>query len=214
MGRIARVVTPCVPHHVTQRGNRRQKTFFSHEDYEAHVSLMAEWCAKLGVEVWAYCLMPNHVHLIAVPPKETALVRAVGEAHRRYSRMVNFREGWRGHLWQGRFASFLMDAAYACECARYVELDPVRARLAATARGWRWSSARAHLGRKDDRLVGSRPSSMWWGGGRARGACTSPWGARRARWHSSGGTRGRGGRSAATGSSPRSRRRWGGACGS
>ncbi len=102
MARIARVVVPGVPHHVTQRGNRRQKTFFSDEDYEVYIELMAEWCAARGVEVWAYCLMPNHVHLVAVPESEDGLRRAIGEAHRRYSRRVNFREGWRGHLWGGR----------------------------------------------------------------------------------------------------------------
>ena len=157
MARIARVVAPGVPHHVTQRGNRRQDTFFSDEDYEAYLDLMAEWCSRRGVQVWAYCLTPNHVHLVAVPESEGALARAIGEAHRRYTRMVNFRERWRGHLWQGRFASFPMDEAYTYECARYVELNPVRAGLARTAREWRWSSARAHLGGKDDRLASAGP---------------------------------------------------------
>jgi putative transposase len=143
MGRIARVVAPGVPHHVTHRGNRRQKTFFSDDDYRAYVSLMAEWCRKHGVDVWAYCLMPNHVHLIAVPPDEEALARAVGEAHRRYSRMVNFRKGWRGHLFQERFASFPMDSAYTYHCARYVEMNPVRAGLVRRPEDWRYSSARA-----------------------------------------------------------------------
>ena len=73
---------------------------------------MAEWCDKYAVEIWAYCLMPNHIHLMAVPKTEDGLARAIGEAHRRYSRMVNFREGWRGHLFQERFASFPMDARF------------------------------------------------------------------------------------------------------
>jgi|SRR3990167_2761495 len=77
---------------------------------------MAQWCAHWGVEVWAYCLMPTYVHLIAVPPSEDALSHAIGEAHRRYTRRVNFLEGWRGHLWQGRFASFPMDKAYLKLC--------------------------------------------------------------------------------------------------
>jgi putative transposase len=157
MARIARVVAPGVPHHITQRGNRRQQTFFCDEDYEAYVELVAEWCDKLGVEVWAYCLMPNHVHLVAVPENEDGLRRAIGEAHRRYTRMVNFRERWRGHLWQDRFASFPMDEAHTYECGRYVELNPVRAGLAEGAEGWKWSSARAHLSGKDDELVKVRP---------------------------------------------------------
>ncbi len=100
MARMARVVVPGYPHHVTQRGNRRQQTFFEEGDYETYRELMAEWCEQCGVRIWAYCLMPNHVHLIAVPEDEDGLRRAIGEAHRRYTRHVNFREGWRGHLWR------------------------------------------------------------------------------------------------------------------
>ncbi len=94
-----------MPHHITQRGNRRQPTFFCDDDYAAYLDLMAEWCGEQGVEIWAYCLMPNHTHLIAVPQTEDGLRRALGEAHRRYTRHINFREKWRGYLWQGRFAS-------------------------------------------------------------------------------------------------------------
>jgi len=109
MARIVRVVAPGIPHHITQRGNRRQQTFFNDDDYRAYLSLMAEWCNKYDVGIWCYCLIPNHVHLIAVPKTKDGLNLATGEAHRRYSRRINFREGWRGHLWQGRFASFMMD---------------------------------------------------------------------------------------------------------
>jgi putative transposase len=157
MARLARVVVTGVPHHVTQRGNRRQLTFFTEQDYGAYKSLMAEWCLARGVEVWAYCLMPNHVHLIVVPPDAAALRRAIGEAHRRYTRMVNLREGWRGHLWQGRFASFPMDGGYLRRCARYIELNPVRAGLVRKPEDWPHSSAAAHLGGRDDRLVRVKP---------------------------------------------------------
>ena len=153
MARIARVVAVGEPHHVTQRGNRRLKTFFSKGDYSAYVRLMAEWCGRCGVEIWAYCLMPNHVHLIAAPESETSLSRAIGEAHRRYTRRINSRRGWRGHLWQERFASFPMDEAYLLAAARYVELNPVRARLAAEPEAYPWSSAAAHLSGRDDGLV-------------------------------------------------------------
>lgn len=153
MARIARVIAPGFPHHVTQRGNRRQKTFFCDEDYEAYLSLMAEWCRKFLVDIWAWCLMPNHVHLIAVPQSEEGLARAIGEAHRRYTRRVNFREGWRGHLWQERFASFPMDENYLLAAARYVEMNPVLIGLARSPEDYRWSSARAHLEGKDDTLV-------------------------------------------------------------
>ena len=157
MARLARLVIPGLPHHVTQRGNRRQQTFFNDEDYAAYLELMAEWCREEGVEIWAYCLMPNHVHLIAVPQTEDGLRRAIGEAHRRYTRRINFREKWRGYLWQGRFASFVMDEPYLLAAARYVELNPVRANLVADADEWPWSSARAHLSGRDDRLVKVAP---------------------------------------------------------
>ena len=157
MARFARVVVPGVPHHVTQRGNRRLETFFNDGDYRAYLDLLAEYCAAAEVAVWAYCLMPNHVHLILVPRDEDGLRRALGEAHRRYTRRVNFREGWRGHLWQERFHSFAMDEAHLLAAARYVELNPVRAKLKRRARDWRWSSARAHLAGKDDALVAVAP---------------------------------------------------------
>jgi putative transposase len=101
--------------------------------------------------------MPNHTHLIAVPTSEPSLRRAIGEAHRRYTRRINFREKWRGYLWQGRFASFVMDEPHLVAAARYVELNPVRARLAARAEDWPWSSARAHLSGRDDCLAKVSP---------------------------------------------------------
>ncbi len=157
MARLTRIVAPGIPHHVTQRGNRRQQTFFNDDDYAAYKTLLAEGCRAVGVACWAYCLMPNHVHLILVPGDEDGLRAALGEAHRRYTRRINFREGWKGYLWQGRFASFPMDERYLLAAARYVELNPVRAKLARTARAWKWSSARAHLGAKDDGLVTVAP---------------------------------------------------------
>ena len=157
MARLARLVIPGLPHHVTQRGNRRQQTFFNDGDYAAYLELMSDWCREEGVEIWSYCLMPNHVHLIAVPKTEGGLRRAIGESHRRYTRRINFREQWRGYLWQGRFASFIMDEPYLLAAARYVELNPVRAKLVDRARDWPWSSAKAHLSGRDDRLVKVAP---------------------------------------------------------
>ena len=101
-------------------------------DYAAHLELPAEWCGRCSVEVWAYCLMPNHVHLVVVPARADRLRRGIGEAHRRYTRRIDFREGWRGHLWQGRFASFVMDEDYLLEAVRYIERSAVRAKLPAT----------------------------------------------------------------------------------
>ena len=104
-----------------------------------------------------YCLMPNHVHLIAVPQSADGLGQAIDEAHRRYTRRINFREKWRGYLWQGRFASFVMDEPYLLAASRYVELNPVRAGLVPDAADWPWSSARSHLSGRDDRLVRVAP---------------------------------------------------------
>lgn len=153
MARLARLVIPGMPHHGTQRGNRRQQTFFNDGDYAAYLELMAQSCGQRGVEIWGYCLMPNHVHLIAVPSSEDGLRWAIGSAHERYTRRTNFRQKWRGYLWQGRFGSFVMDEPYLLAAARYVELNPVRAGLVRSAADWPWSSARAHLSGRDDCLV-------------------------------------------------------------
>ena len=150
-------MVPGAPHHVTQRGNRRQRVFFGEDDYAAYIELMAEWCKERGVAIWAYCLMPNHVHLIAVPDSPESLRLAISEAHRRYTRLINFREGWRGHLWQGRFASYVMDDVHLFACARYIEMNPVRAGLVDKPGDWQWSSASAHLAGRDDDLVAVRP---------------------------------------------------------
>jgi putative transposase len=96
--------------------------------------------------------MPNHVYFIA----EDGLRRAIGEAHRRYTRQINFRENWRGHLWQGRFASYIMDEQYLLAAARYIELNPVRAKLTADPKKYPWSSAEAHI-KGDDALVVVKP---------------------------------------------------------
>ena len=111
MARLARVVAPGLPHHVTQRGNRRQPAFFCEDDYRAYLQELRVQSKRWGLQVWAYCLMTNHVHLIVVPETETSLARGLGEAHRHYTRRVHFREGWRGYLWQGRFASVPLDEA-------------------------------------------------------------------------------------------------------
>ena len=153
MARLARLVVPDVPHHVTQRGNRRQPVFFSDEDYVAYRELVSAACVANGVRCLAWCLMPNHVHLILTPSNANGLRAALAEAHRRYSRRINFAHGWTGYLWQGRFASYPMEAAHLMTAVRYVELNPVRAGLVATAEDWRWSSARAHVTGRPDGLT-------------------------------------------------------------
>ena len=96
MARLPRVTVPGIPHHVVQRGNRGLEIFFSEEDRRAYLDLLRTFCRKANTQVWAYCLMPNHVHLILVPADETGLRRALGETHRRYTRRINSRQGCRG----------------------------------------------------------------------------------------------------------------------
>ncbi len=150
MARLARVVIPGLPHHVTQRGNNRARTFFGDADYALYRDLLAASCRVAQVEVWAWCLMPNHVHMILVPSDEDGLRRALAPVHRRYAGIIHARRRHTGHFWQGRFGAVVMDEAHLAAALRYVSLNPVRARLVRRAQDWRWSSVRAHLtGRKD-----------------------------------------------------------------
>ena len=158
MARMTRVIVEGMPHHITQRGNRRQQTFFSEGDYKAYLDLMADWCGKYEVQIWAYCLMPNHIHMVAVPSKKETLRLAIGEAHRRYTRRINFDKGWRGHLWQERFSSFVMDEPHLLACLRYIENNPVRAKLVKQPEQWPWSSAFAHIKAENDILVKVSPA--------------------------------------------------------
>ena len=153
MARLARVVLPGYPHHIIQRGNRRQDVFFGEEDYEAYLSLLKAWCREEGIEIWAWCLMTNHVHLIVKPEKGSNLSRAIGETHRRYTRLINFRENWRGYLWQGRFASYPMDETWLLRAVAYVELNPGEAGMVKHAWDYPWSSVHAHLSGRDERGI-------------------------------------------------------------
>jgi len=157
MARMARVVIPGIPHHVTQRGVRKNDVFFCQEDYELYIRLLAKYCQQSGTEIWAYCLMNNHVHLVMVPSSEDGLRASLGEAHRRYTLHINAREDCRGHLWQERFHSFPMDEKHLLAATRYVELNPVHANMVSKAEDYAWSSAKAHLAEKDDLLVKVAP---------------------------------------------------------
>jgi len=157
MARIARYVVPELPHLVTQRGNRRERVFFYDDDYRLYRDLLREACDKAGVSVWAYCLMPNHVHLILTPTTADGLARALGKAHRRYSAFVNARLRVTGHLFQSRFGSLVMGEDHLMTAARYVAQNPVRARLVERAQDWPWSSVRAHLEGRSDGLVDVTP---------------------------------------------------------
>jgi putative transposase len=153
MARLPRMVLPGIPHHVTQRGNRREQTFFEEGDYALYLDLLADAAGRYGVEIWSYCLMPNHVHIIAVPRDVDSLSQTFRHVHRHYTGYINARLRTTGHLWQGRFSSVAMDEAHLCAALRYVALNPVRARLVERADDWRWSSVRAHFAEQDDHVV-------------------------------------------------------------
>jgi putative transposase len=157
MARLARVVIPGVPHHVTQRGNGRARTFFNDKDFALYRDLLATHCGAADVEVWAWCLMPNHVHLILVPSDTDGLRRALATTHRRYAGVIHARQKRTGHFWQGRFGCVAMDDDHLAAALRYVSLNPVRARLVARAADWRWSSTRAHITGRDDGITKRAP---------------------------------------------------------
>jgi putative transposase len=158
MARLPRIVIPGIPHHVTQRGNRRERTFFEDGDYELYLDLLADAARRFGVAIWSYCLMPNHVHIIVVPADDDALSRTFRYVHRHYTGYINARMRVTGHLWQGRFSSVAMDEAHFVAALRYVALNPVRARLVARAQDWKWSSVGAHMAGKDDPYVSVGPA--------------------------------------------------------
>jgi putative transposase len=157
LARLARAVFPGIPHHVTQRGNGRQQTFFSDADYISYRDLLREHCAAASVAVWAWVLMPNHVHLILLPADEDGLRRALARVHRIYAGRIHARLRRIGHFWQGRFGCVAMDEEHCLAALRYVALNPVRAGLVKRAAEWRWSSVRAQLGIEPDLLTDVAP---------------------------------------------------------
>ena len=153
MPRFPRLVVPGCPHHVTQRGVRRQRTFFDETDYRAYLWLALELAGDWPVTFWAYCLMPNHVHAVVVPEQPDSLSKYFAILHRRYARRTNLRHEWRGHMWQKRFFSVVMDEPHCLTALRYVEMNPVRAGICRKPEEWPWSSARANLGYVADPLI-------------------------------------------------------------
>ena len=153
MSRVARIIIPGVAHHITARGNRGAAVFETDDDRTAYLRFLETYCARHGLAVWAYCLMTNHIHLVAVPATEHALSRALRDAHTVYSLRFNARTHLSGHVWQGRFYSCPMDEEHLWTAVRYVELNPVRAGLAARAEDYPWSSAAAHCGLRSDPLL-------------------------------------------------------------
>ena len=153
MAKFARIVIPGCPHHIIKRGNRRQIVFFSDNDKKTYYDLLKRETAKAGIAVWTYCLMDNHVHLIAVPEKENSLAKGIGRVSRNYSLLINIRNDWEGHLWQHRFDSYPLGETHVYSAVRYIERNPVRAGIVDRAEDYYWSSARSHVLREKDELL-------------------------------------------------------------
>ena len=146
MPRFARVVAPGAPHHVTQRSVSHQFVLQSDADRTIYLELLRHACRLYKVSLAGYCLMSNHVHLIAIPDDRRSLPLALKYAHGRYATYFNASRTASGHVWQGRYYSCPMDTPHLWAALRYTELNPVRAGLAREAEGYRWSSAAAHCG--------------------------------------------------------------------
>lgn len=151
------LVVPGVPYHIVHSGNGRPMTFCCDADYRVYRSLIATYCSRHGVEVWAYCLLPDHVHLLAVPWRQDSVRNALTEAHRYYTRHINLVKNWNGQSWHGRLALYPMDEEYLIAAARYIETLPVHAGLSEGAPNYPWSSAVAHCQGRDDELVRVKP---------------------------------------------------------
>ncbi|MDP3730404.1 MAG: transposase [Candidatus Omnitrophota bacterium] len=155
MPRLARIIAPGLPHHITQRGNYRQDVFDDDSDRRRYLIWMDEYSRKYNLLIIAYCLMSNHVHFIVIPSDEYSIARTFNTAHMRYSQYRNKKMGTAGHLWQGRFFSCVMDEKHLAAAARYIERNPVRAHIAKKAYDYVWSSAKDHVDNTHTSIIDS-----------------------------------------------------------
>jgi putative transposase len=155
MARMARVVLPGLPHHITQRGNRRLNVFLEDADYERYLELLAHYSDLHGLQIAGYSLMTNHIHVVGEPQRNDSLAKTFKCCHGVYATEFNKKYGKNGHLWQARPFSCVLDERHAWAALRYVERNPVRAGMIARAEDYPWSSARAHCGKTADALLKS-----------------------------------------------------------
>ena len=146
MARFARVVAVEVPHHITQRGNAGRFVLDSDADRLVYAELLQRYCRMYRLSLLGYCLMTNHVHLIAIPQRMESLELALKQTHGRYAIYFNARHESSGHVWQGRYYSCPLDLGHLWRALRYTELNPVRAGLVCDPARYRWSSAASHCG--------------------------------------------------------------------
>ena len=148
MPRLARTVATGIAHHITQRGNNRQDIFFVYDDRLVYLDYLQQNAGKYALEVFGYCLMTNHIHILAIPHQEDSLAKAVGRTHFRYTQYINRFHKRSGHLWQGRFYSCALDERHFFIAMKYIELNPVRAKLCRVPWRYEWSSAASHVDKK------------------------------------------------------------------
>lgn len=161
MPRIARIIAPGYPHHITQRGNNRATVFFDDEDRQTYLTLLLKYTRKYDVAIWAYCLMGSHAHLLAVPKTETGLARGIGLTNMLYTQYLNRKLNQSGRIWQNRFFSCIVESnQYLWAVARYIERNPVKAGLTEAAIAYHWSSAEAHVKGSNNPLL---PEESWLG---------------------------------------------------
>ncbi len=155
MPRLARIIAPGLPHHITQRGNYSQDVFGDDNDRRRYLTWVDEYSRKYDLSIITYCLMPNHVHFIVIPSGEDSISRTFNTAHMRYSQYRNKKMGATGHLWQARFFSCVMDEKHLTAAARYIERNPVRAHITKTAYDYVWSSAKDHVNNTRASIINS-----------------------------------------------------------
>jgi putative transposase len=150
---MARAVAVGIPHHITQRGNYRQVIFERDDDYRKYLEWLKYYSEKCLLKIWAYCLMSNHVHFVAVPGSEESMARTFNTLHMRYAQYANTKQGEKGHLWQGRYYSSALDEKQVYAAVRYVENNPVSARVVKKAENYKWPSAKSHVKKMGDEIL-------------------------------------------------------------
>ena len=153
MPRQGRIVIQNTPHHVTQRGNYQQNIFEQESQYKQYCEWVNDYALECDFKILAYCLMSNHVHFIVVPKEEPDLAKVFKTTHMRYAHYINKQRKVKGHLWQGRFYSCILDDAHLYRAIRYVENNPVRAKIVKSAWEYKWSSASDHTGNRKNGVI-------------------------------------------------------------
>ena len=154
MPRGSRIVYPDTPHHIVQRGCRKQDLFFEESDYRIYLEILGVFSRKYNVEIWCYCLMKNHIHLIAFPRDTKSLSKTIGEAHQKYAAYLNKKMEWKGHVWEYRFYSQPMDEIHLFRTVRYILKNSVDAGLVEKAENYDWSNAKSLLTKQETNFLG------------------------------------------------------------